>query len=78
MSYKCISVEEAQELIEKNDVTLLDIRDPGSFAENITATVVKARQIIFIVWGLKNPTVLMVDSKIGNERGSNDYFLNSY
>ncbi|MCL6417353.1 thiosulfate sulfurtransferase GlpE [Aestuariirhabdus sp. Z084] len=32
MSYQCISVEEAEALIRQGDVTLLDIRDPTSFA----------------------------------------------
>lgn len=32
MTYKCISVEEAETLIEKGYATLLDIRDPHSFA----------------------------------------------
>ncbi len=33
MSYTCISVEDAQKLIEAGGATLLDIRDPGSFSE---------------------------------------------
>ena len=31
MSYQCISIEEAQSLIEEGDVVIFDIRDPGSF-----------------------------------------------
>jgi len=33
MSYKCISIDEANNLIENNEVTLVDIRDTGSFLE---------------------------------------------
>ena len=32
-SYKCIDVNEAQELIKNNKVTIADIRDTGSYQE---------------------------------------------
>ena len=34
MSYKCISIDAAQALIEKNEVTLVDVRDSESFLES--------------------------------------------
>lgn len=33
MTYKCISIHEAHTLIKTGNVTLLDIRDPASYAE---------------------------------------------
>jgi len=32
MTYKCISIIEAEAIIEKDDATILDMRDPASFA----------------------------------------------
>lgn len=33
MSYKCISVDDAKIMIDSHDVTLVDIRDAGSYME---------------------------------------------
>ncbi len=32
MTYKCISIDDAKKLMEAGDVSLVDIRDPNSFA----------------------------------------------
>lgn len=33
MTYKCISIEHAKELIDEGDATIIDIRDPESYAK---------------------------------------------
>jgi thiosulfate sulfurtransferase len=77
MSYKCISVEEAQELIEKNDVTLLDIRDPGSFAENNIQNSINVsnENVEHIVASADKDKPLIVYCYHGNSsKGAADYF----
>ncbi|GAA5317280.1 MAG: thiosulfate sulfurtransferase GlpE [Candidatus Pelagadaptatus aseana] len=32
MTYKCISIDQAEDMINQGDATILDIRDPRSFA----------------------------------------------
>ncbi len=34
MSYNCVSIDEAKALIDEKAVTLIDVRDPESFAES--------------------------------------------
>ena len=79
MSYKCISIDEAQELIEKNDVTLLDIRDAGSFAaSNIQNSInVSNENIEQILATADKDKPLVVYCYHGNSsKGAADYFFN--
>jgi thiosulfate sulfurtransferase len=44
MSYKCISIDEAKALIDKGDVAIADVRDPGAHQESNIANSVNIQQ----------------------------------
>ncbi len=78
MSYKCISTEEARDLIDANDVTLLDIRDVGSFtANNIENSIhVSDQNVGQIVASANKDKPLIVYCYHGNSsKGAADYFF---
>lgn len=79
MTYKCISVKEAEEIIQSKEVTLLDIRDEQSFlAGNINGSVhLSNENVDTIVSHLdkKNPVVIVCYH--GNSsKGAAEYFYN--
>lgn len=79
MSYKCISVEEAELLIEKGNATILDVRDPHSFAEgNIQNSIhVSNDNIEHIINTVGKDKPLIIYCYHGNNsQGAADYFFN--
>jgi len=79
MTYKCISIEEAQTLIEDNKVTLVDIRDPASFAAgNITHSIHVTNENVEQLVAEADKTIpLIVYCYHGNSsKGAADYFFN--
>lgn len=79
MSYKCISIEEADAIINSEDVTVLDIRDEGSFLaghvknavnvsnKNVDATVNSSD---------KEKPVIIYCYHGNSSKGAADYFYN--
>jgi len=78
MTYKCISIEDAQILIENNKVTLVDIRDLASFSEgNITNSIhVTNENVEQLVAEADKSIPLIVYCYHGNSsKGAADYFF---
>ena len=79
MSYKCISIEEAQTLIENDKVTLVDIRDPASFAAGniINSIHVTNENVEQLVAEADKTIPLIVYCYHGNSsKGAAEYFFN--
>jgi thiosulfate sulfurtransferase len=77
MPFKRISVEEAQTLINTQEVTLLDVRDPGSFAAgNIVNSIhVTNDNIQAVVGSASKDNPLIIYCYHGNSsQGAADYF----
>jgi len=78
MTYQCILIEDAQTLIENNEVTLVDIRDPASFAAgNITNSIhVSNENVEQLVAEADKSIPLIVYCYHGNSsKGAADYFF---
>jgi len=79
MSYKCISIDEAKELIDVGEVTLADIRDKGSFSEASIPNAVNITQesVDEFLSNAKKENPLIVYCYHGNSsKGAADYFAN--
>lgn len=79
MSYKCISIEEAEEIIKSEEVTLLDIRDDGSFlAGNVKDSVnVSDENVDDIVKNSDKENPVIIYCYHGNSsKGAAEYFYN--
>jgi len=79
MSYKCIPVEEAIDIIKKGDVLILDIRDPESFAaSNIKDSInVSNENVEQVVAAANREAPVIIYCYHGNSsKGAADYFFN--
>ncbi len=79
MTYQCISVEQANHLIEEGDVTILDIRDPQSFAQGHipNAVHVTNSNVEEVVQNANKKIPLIIYCYHGNSsQGAADYFAN--
>ncbi len=79
MSYQCISIEEAEEIIKSEKVTLLDIRDDGSFlAGNVKGSVnVSDENVDDIVRNSDKENPVIIYCYHGNSsKGAANYFYN--
>jgi len=79
MSYKCISVEEAIDVIEKGDALILDVRDSESFAvSNIRNSInVSNENVEQVVAAANKGTPVIIYCYHGNSsKGAADYFFN--
>ncbi|MFT6029610.1 MAG: thiosulfate sulfurtransferase [Oleiphilaceae bacterium] len=77
MPFKRISIEEAQTLIKTQEVTLLDVRDPGSFAAgNIENSIhVTNDNVQIVVNSANKDNPLIIYCYHGNSsQGAADYF----
>ncbi len=77
MPFKRISVEEAQALIQSDDVTLLDIRDPASFAGGNVASAIHVTNdnVQDVVDSANKAKPLIIYCYHGNSsQGAADYF----
>jgi len=79
MSYQRISVEEAESMIEKNEVTLIDIRDQMSYgAGNVKNSIhVTNENVEEIISSADKDKPLIIYCYHGNSsQGAADYFHN--
>ena len=77
MSFKRISVEEAQALLQSDEVTLIDIRDPASFAAGNVASAIHVTNdnVQDIVDSADKEKPLIIYCYHGNSsQGAADYF----
>jgi len=80
MTYKCISIVEAKSLIKKGDVTLLDVRDPASFAAgNIPNSINLSNDNVgdILVTADKGIPVIVYCYHGNSSKGVADYFFNN-
>tara|TARA_R110002072_G_scaffold90500_8_gene202508 strand:- start:13578 stop:13892 length:315 start_codon:yes stop_codon:yes gene_type:complete len=79
MPYQRISVEEAESLIEKNEVTLIDIRDKMSFdTGNVKASIHVTNENVEDVLSSadKNKPLIIYCYHGNSSQGAADYFYN--
>lgn len=79
MSYQRISIEQAKDLIKNDDVTLLDIRDPASFAaDNIENSIhVSNDNVQEVLSTADKSKPLIIYCYHGNSsQGAADFFYN--
>jgi len=77
MSYKCISIDEAKELIDQGEVTLADVRDGRSFNEaNIPNAVNIAQENVdtFLSNANKEHPLIVYCYHGNSSKGAADYF----
>lgn len=77
MSHKCISIDEARELIENNDAMVIDIRDPVSYdAGHITnAELIDDNNVEDFIQRAEYESPLIVCCYHGNmSKAAADYF----
>lgn len=77
MSYKCISIDEAKELIDKGDVTVADVRDGQSFSTaNISNAVHITQESVdeFLVNANKAHPLIIYCYHGNSSKGAADYF----
>ncbi len=77
MPYKCISIDEAKILIDKGDVALADVRDPGAFTEaNIanSVNVLEGNIEAFISQTEKDKPLVVYCYHGNTSKGAADYF----
>lgn len=80
MPFKRISVEEAQEIIANNEVTLADVRDPGAFQSgNIenAINVSDANVETFLAEANKEQPVIVYCYHGNMSQGAADHFSNN-
>ena len=79
-SYKCIDVSEAKELIINNKVTIVDIRDTGTYQEgNIPDSINLSDQNIeeFMETADRSAPLLVYCYHGNNSMGAAEYFVNN-
>lgn len=79
MPYQCISIEEAKQLIDAQDVTLLDIRDKMSFeAGHINHSIHVSNENVESVLASadKNKPLIIYCYHGNSSQGAADYFYN--
>ena len=79
MPYQRISVEEAESLIEKNEVTLIDIRDKMSFdTSNVKTSIHVTNENVEDVLSSadKNKPLIIYCYHGNSSQGAADYFYN--
>ncbi|MFT7373761.1 MAG: thiosulfate sulfurtransferase [Oleiphilaceae bacterium] len=77
MSYKCISIDEAKELIDKGEVTLADVRDGRSFSDaNISNAVHITQDNVdeFLMNANKAQPLIIYCYHGNSSKGAADYF----
>ena len=79
MSFKCISIEEAEVLIAAGDTTLLDIRDAGSYAaghidQSVHVSNENVEQII--ATAARDKPLIVYCYHGNNSKSAADYFFN--
>ena len=78
MSYKCISLDEAQPLLDNPDTVIVDIRDKGSYEEgNIPGSInISDENIDNFLEKTERDINLLVYCYVGNSsKGASDYFI---
>lgn len=80
MTFKCISIIEAEELIKAGEATLLDVRDPASFANgNIPNSINLSNQNVgnIIATSDKDKPVIIYCYHGNSSKNAADYFANN-
>lgn len=78
MSYKCISLDEAQSLLDNPDTVIVDIRDKGSYEDgNIPRSInISQDNIDNFLEKTERDKNILVYCYVGNSsKGASDYFV---
>jgi thiosulfate sulfurtransferase len=79
MTFKCISIDEAKKLIDAGEVTIADVRDPGTFlAGNIGNAINVQQENVeeFLSTSDKNRPLIVYCYHGHSSQGAADHFFN--